>query len=184
MMVEPQSRPPRRPRRGARLCGKRGRKPHRTGSCPLFWAGIGLFFFRVSGAACLAVLHRSANVLDALWGKKNKKYIRFGTFAARLDDAELAAQPGCLPFIAFASHHSEPAAWRHPARGLEIPRPQKAQFRMERGGLCRGPRPQARKAPPYGICPDHRGSAAEPPTPNPRIVLVRLIMAFRVVFTV
>ena len=51
----------------------------------LFWAGIGLFFFGYPGAACLAVLHRSANVLDALWGKKNKKYIRFGTFAARLD---------------------------------------------------------------------------------------------------
>ena len=40
----------------------------------LFWAGIGLFFFGYPGAACLAVLHRSANVLDALWGKKNQKY--------------------------------------------------------------------------------------------------------------
>ena len=36
----------------------------------LFWAGIA--FSSVIGPACLAVLHRSANVLDALWGKKTK----------------------------------------------------------------------------------------------------------------
>lgn len=52
----------------------------------LFWAGVGLFCFGFPGAAALAVLHRSANVLDALWGKKNERYIRFGTAAARLDD--------------------------------------------------------------------------------------------------
>ena len=79
----------------------------------LFWAGIGLFFFGYPGAACLAVLHRSANVLDALWGKKNEKYIRFGTFSARLDDA--------------------------------LNSPRKPQLRMERSGLCRSPRPQARR---------------------------------------
>ena len=90
----------------------------------LFWAGIGLFFFGYPGAACLAVLHRSANVLDALWGKKNKKYIRFGTFAARLDDA-LNFVPArlSLPFIAFASRiipnlrHSDilPVGWKYRA---------------------------------------------------------------------
>ena len=113
----------------------------------LFWAGIGLFFFGYPGAACLAVLHRSANMLDALWGKKNKKYIRFGTFAARLDDA-LNFVPArlSLPFIAFASRIIPNLRHRHLARGLEIPRgPRKPQFRMERGGLCRGPRPQARR---------------------------------------
>lgn len=52
----------------------------------LFWAGVGLLACGYPGAACLAVLHRSANILDALWGKKNEQYIRFGTFAARLDD--------------------------------------------------------------------------------------------------
>ena len=90
----------------------------------LFWAGIGLFFFGYPGAACLAVLHRSANVLDALWGKKNEKYIRFGTFAARLDDA-LNFVPArlSLPFIAFASRiipnlrHSDilPVGWKYRA---------------------------------------------------------------------
>ena len=88
----------------------------------LFWAGIGLFFFGYPGAACLAVLHRSANVLDALWGKKNQKYIRFGTFAARLDDA-LNFVPArlSLPCIAFASRiipnlrHNDilPVGWKY-----------------------------------------------------------------------
>ena len=53
----------------------------------LFWAGVGLLLFGCPGAAALAVLHRSVNVLDAMWGKKNETYIRFGTLAARLDDA-------------------------------------------------------------------------------------------------
>ena len=83
---------------------------------------IGLFFFGYPGAACLAVLHRSANVLDALWGKKNEKYIRFGTFAARLDDA-LNFVPArlSLPCIAFASRiipnlrHNDilPVGWKY-----------------------------------------------------------------------
>lgn len=53
----------------------------------LFWAGIGLLAAGCAGAAALAVLHRSANVLDAMWGKRNQTYIRFGALAARLDDA-------------------------------------------------------------------------------------------------
>lgn len=52
----------------------------------LFWAGIGLLFESYAGAACLAVLHRSTNTLDALWGKKNERYRHFGTLAAKLDD--------------------------------------------------------------------------------------------------
>lgn len=70
----------------------------------LFWAGAGLLLFGCPGAACLAVLHRSANVLDALWGKKNEIYVRFGTCAARLDDA-LNCIPArlSLPCIALAS---------------------------------------------------------------------------------
>ena len=119
----------------------------------LFWAGIGLFFFGYPGAACLAVLHRSANMLDALWGKKNKKYIRFGTFAARLDDA-LNFVPArlSLPFIAFA------------ARPTKAPIPHGARRPLP------GPSASSSEAPPCtGICASIiRGSAAEPPTPNPR----------------
>ena len=70
----------------------------------LFWAVIGLILGGYPAAAALAVLHRSANVLDALWGKKNERYRFFGTCAARLDDvlnffpARLA-----LPCIALAA---------------------------------------------------------------------------------
>lgn len=53
----------------------------------LFWAGAGLLLFGYPGAAALAVLHRCINMLDALWGKKNETYIRFGAFAALFDDA-------------------------------------------------------------------------------------------------
>lgn len=37
-------------------------------------------------ATCFVIIHRVANTLDALWGKKNDKYRYFGTCAARLDD--------------------------------------------------------------------------------------------------
>ena len=53
----------------------------------LFWAGLGLWLWDGEGAAACAVLHRAANVLDAMWGKKNETYRSFGTVAARLDDA-------------------------------------------------------------------------------------------------
>lgn len=70
----------------------------------LFWAGAGLLAGGCAGAAGLAVLHRSVNVLDAMWGKKNETYIRFGTLAARLDDA-LNFVPArlSLPCIALAA---------------------------------------------------------------------------------
>lgn len=70
----------------------------------LFWAGAGLLLGGLPGAACLAALHRAVNVLDALWGKKNERYRRFGTFAARLDDG-LNFIPArlSLPCIALAA---------------------------------------------------------------------------------
>ncbi len=52
----------------------------------LFWASVGLIW-GYDMSAVLVVLHRVSNVLDAQWGKKNEKYIRFGTFSARMDDA-------------------------------------------------------------------------------------------------
>lgn len=71
----------------------------------LFWAGVGLCFFGYPEAAALAVLHRSVNMLDALWGKKNERYKRFGTCAARLDDL-LNFIPArlSLPCIALAAY--------------------------------------------------------------------------------
>lgn len=52
----------------------------------IFWATVGLVSMGFSGAVFFVLLHRSVNVLDAMWGKRNEKYCFFGTFAARLDD--------------------------------------------------------------------------------------------------
>ncbi len=52
----------------------------------LFWAFIGFLIGGFLGSALGVTIHRTFNILDALWGKKNEQYIRFGTFAARTDD--------------------------------------------------------------------------------------------------
>lgn len=52
----------------------------------LFWATAGSLAGGAFGAASAALIHRVFNILDAMWGKKNGRYRRFGTFAARTDD--------------------------------------------------------------------------------------------------
>lgn len=70
----------------------------------LFWAAVGYLVLGSAGAAGGAVLHRACNTLDAMWGKRNERYARFGTFAARLDDC-LAWCPArlSLPVIALSA---------------------------------------------------------------------------------
>lgn len=70
----------------------------------LFWATIGMLFYGPCGCAVAVVLHRVANILDALWGKKNEEYRRFGTCAARTDDV-LNYLPArlSLPLISLAA---------------------------------------------------------------------------------
>ena len=70
----------------------------------LFWAAVGLYWAGLPAAAALAVLHRCANVLDAMWGHRDRRYGRFGTAAARLDDV-LNFLPArlALPAIALAA---------------------------------------------------------------------------------
>ncbi len=53
---------------------------------PLFYASLGFALFGAPGFAAFAVLYRGANTLDSMWGKKNERYLRFGTLAARFDD--------------------------------------------------------------------------------------------------
>lgn len=70
----------------------------------IFWACVGESLFGAVGAAGLAALHRGANTLDAMWGKRNERYERFGTCAARLDDG-LGWLPArlSLPIVAFSA---------------------------------------------------------------------------------
>ena len=44
-----------------------------------------LFYYAVGGIE-LAVIHRLANTLDAMWGYKNSRFLYFGRWAARMDD--------------------------------------------------------------------------------------------------
>lgn len=59
-----------------------------------------LFWFFLFGAPG-AVLLRTANTLDAMWGYKTEQYLHFGRFAAKLDDA-LNWIPARLTAITFA----------------------------------------------------------------------------------
>lgn len=52
----------------------------------LFWAFAGYLLGGLPLAAALPVAQRVANTLDAMWGKKNERYIYFGCCAAKLDD--------------------------------------------------------------------------------------------------
>lgn len=56
-------------------------------AAPIFFAVLGFALAGIPGAAAFTVLYRIANTLDSMWGKLNERYRRFGTFAARLDDA-------------------------------------------------------------------------------------------------
>jgi len=52
----------------------------------IFYVSLGWLVGGPVGAAAAAWLYRSSNTLDATFGYKNEKYIRFGTFPARFDD--------------------------------------------------------------------------------------------------
>ena len=54
--------------------------------CTLFWAMAGGLIAGFPGAAALAMAERATSTLDALWGRRDRRYRHFGTFGARLDD--------------------------------------------------------------------------------------------------
>jgi adenosylcobinamide-phosphate synthase len=65
----------------------------------LFYAILGWYCGGPAGAAAAAVFYRAANTLDATFGYKNKRYKKFGTFPAKLDDV-LNYIPARLTLIA------------------------------------------------------------------------------------
>lgn len=81
-----------------------------------------LFWFAWGGAP-LAVLHRCANTLDAMWGYRNARYRHFGWAAARLDDA-LAWLPARCTALSYALQgHTSVAlqCWRTQSPQWESP---------------------------------------------------------------
>lgn len=100
---------------------------------PLFYACLGGALLGPPLAAALALAHRAANTLDALWGYRNERFLHFGWAAARLDDlfnylpARITA--ACLCLAAPAAGLDARRAWRtlrrdgrrHPSPNAGLP---------------------------------------------------------------
>ena len=81
-----------------------------------------LFWFMLFGGAG-AVLFRLANTLDAMWGYKTERFLRFGWAAARLDDVlnYLPARLTALSYALFGQTRRALACWRAQAPLWESP---------------------------------------------------------------
>lgn len=81
-----------------------------------------LFWFILFGGAG-AVLFRLANTLDAMWGYKTERFLRFGWAAARIDDVlnYLPARLTALSYALFGDTRRALACWRKQAPVWESP---------------------------------------------------------------
>ena len=81
-----------------------------------------LFWFLVAGAAG-ALGYRLVNTLDAMWGYKTPRYLRFGWAAARLDDALnfVPARLTALSYALLGRTRLALACWRAQAPAWESP---------------------------------------------------------------
>ncbi|NNM83378.1 MAG: cobalamin biosynthesis protein [Burkholderiales bacterium] len=90
-----------------------------NGSDAIFSA---LFWFALLGAPGV-MLYRLANTLDAMWGYRNARYLRFGWAAARLDDLLnfVPARLTALSYALFGNFASALRCWKLQARAWESP---------------------------------------------------------------
>lgn len=81
-----------------------------------------LFWFAVAGGPG-ALLFRLANTLDAMWGYRNERFLRFGWAAARLDDLLnlIPARLTALSYALLGQTRSALACWRTQAPAWDSP---------------------------------------------------------------
>ena len=81
-----------------------------------------LFWFILFGGAG-ALFFRLANTLDAMWGYKTERFLRFGWAAARIDDVlnYLPARLTALSYALFGETRRALACWRRQAPVWESP---------------------------------------------------------------
>ncbi|MCC5809361.1 MAG: cobalamin biosynthesis protein [Ectothiorhodospiraceae bacterium] len=81
-----------------------------------------LFWFLLAGLPGV-VMHRLSNTLDAMWGYRDKRFLRFGWAAARLDDVlnYLPARLTAASYALCGNAASALACWRSQAAVWESP---------------------------------------------------------------
>ncbi len=81
-----------------------------------------LFWFLLAGPAGV-VVHRLINTLDAMWGYRNDRFLRFGRVAARLDDALnwLPARLTALTYTLLGRRRLSWRCWRAQAPAWDSP---------------------------------------------------------------